>query len=63
MMTELKDQILQFVRDNAARRAAKLAGEYVHAAPEEREAILAGLDFERWLAGACQECLGKPTSR
>ena len=62
MMTELKDQILQFVRDNAARRAAKLAGEYVRARPEEREAILAGLDFERWLAEACQECIGKPTN-
>jgi len=59
-MTELKDQILQFVRDNAARQAAKLAGEYVRATAEEREAILAGLDFERWLEQSCQECLQQP---
>ena len=62
-MTHMNDQILQFVRHNAARQAARLAGEYVRAAPEEREAILAGLDFERWLAEACQECLGKLTNR
>jgi len=61
-MTYLRDQILQSVRHSAARQAAHLAGEYVRARPEEREAILAGLDFERWLAEACQECLGKLTS-
>ena len=56
-MTDPKGHVLQFVRHSAARKAAQLAGEYVRAKPEEREAVLAGLDFERWLEQACQQCL------
>ena len=59
-MTHMKDQILRFVGHSAARKAAQLAGEFVHARPEDREAILAGLDFERWLEQACQQCLRWP---
>ena len=56
-MTKLEDQLLGLVRESAARRAAGLAGEYVRARPEEKEAILAGLDFERWLERTCRQCL------
>ena len=59
-MTELKNQMLQVIRHNADKKVAELAGEFVRVVPQEKEAILAGIDFERWLAETCQECLGKP---
>ena len=55
-MTKLKDQMLRSIERHTAAKAADLAGEFVRAAPEEKEVILAGLDFERWLEHACQEC-------
>ena len=59
-MTKLKDQMVLAVTRNAADKVAKLAGEFAHAAPQEKEAIAAGIDFERWLAETCQECLNQP---
>jgi hypothetical protein len=56
-MSKLKDQILQLIQKNAARKVATLAGEYCRAKPEEREEIQAGIRFERWLAEACHESL------
>ena len=60
-MTELKDQMLRLIQHDAARKASEFAGQFVRAAPEEKEAILAGIDFERWLAETCEECLQKPS--
>jgi len=59
-MTNLKDGMVQLVGQNAAARVAVLAGELVHATPDEKEAILAGLDFEGWLAETCEQCLDRP---
>lgn len=59
-MIELKDQMVRAVANSAATKASTLSGEFVHAPPEEKEAILAGIDFERWLAETCQECLEEP---
>jgi hypothetical protein len=59
-MTGLKDQMLRAVAHNSANKVAELAGEFVHAAPQEKEAIQAGIDFERWLAETCQEYLEEP---
>ena len=56
-MNKLKNQILQLIQQNSRRKVAALAGEYVRAKPEEREAIHAGIEIERWLAETCQECL------
>ena len=56
-MTKVRDQMLQVIRHNAAGKVAELSGELVRAPPEEKEAILAGLDFEKWLEQACRECL------
>ena len=47
------------VARNAADKIANLAGEFVHAAPEEKEAIAAGIDFERWLAETCRDSLDR----
>jgi hypothetical protein len=60
-MTKLMDQMLQLIQHDADRKLAEFAGQFVRAAPEEKETILAGIDFERWLAETCEECLQKPS--
>jgi hypothetical protein len=55
-MSEVKDMLLEAVRRRAEREAARLAGEFVRAAAEDKEAILAALEFERWLAETCWFC-------
>ena len=56
-MTKLKDQMVLAVARNATNKIAKLAGEFSHAAPEDKEAIQAGIDFERWLKETCRDSL------
>ena len=56
-MNELKRQILRIIGQKAADRAAALSREYVHAKSEEREAIQAGIEFERWLSQVSRWCL------
>lgn len=55
-MTQTKDRILRRVQEKAAEEAEDLARELARAASEEKEAILAGLEFEQWLAESCREC-------
>ena len=57
-MGELKDRIIRLIEQNAAKKVSDLSGEYVPANPEEKEAIQAGIEIERWVAESCQECLG-----
>jgi hypothetical protein len=38
-------------------RAARLSKEYLKAKPEEKEAIIAGIEIEKWLSEICQDCL------
>lgn len=59
-MTGLKNQMLRAVAHNALRQMSSLADQYPHAPPEEKEVIQAGIDFERWLAETCEECLSSP---
>ena len=49
-----KDQILKAIESKALREAAYLAGEFARAASEEREHILAALEYEKWLAKCCK---------
>jgi len=56
-MSKLKDQIIRLIEKNAAGKVATLAGQYVRAKPEEREAIQAGIEIERWLAETARQCL------
>lgn len=58
-MSELKDQIVRLIEQDARARVAALASSYPHARPEEREEILAGIEFEQWLADTCEFCLEK----
>ena len=55
-MIPVKEAMLEVVRRRAEREAARLAGEFVRAASEDKEAILAALDFEKWLAEGCAAC-------
>ena len=56
-MGELKDRIVRLIEQNAAKKVSELSGEYIRAKPEEKEAIQAAIDVERWLAESCQDCL------
>ena len=56
----IEDLILEAVRQRAEREAAYLAGEFARAASEEREAILAALHFEQWLAASSTARLQRP---
>jgi len=59
-MTKLKEQMLRLIEKGAAAKAADFASQLARAAPAKKEQILAGLEFERWLAEMCEECLQKP---
>ena len=57
IMNVLKINLLRIVRQKAAERAAALSREYINAKPWEKEAIVAGINFEKWLSQACDMCL------
>ena len=57
----IKDVILKRVQRRAQAEAEFLAGEFARAASEEKEAILASLEFEKWLAEACDDASGEPS--
>ena len=56
-MTGLKDQMLKIIAANSTALMADLADEFVRAPAEEKEAIAAGIDFERWLKDTCRVSL------
>jgi hypothetical protein len=56
-MNDLKNRLLLAIAANSVRKTRQLVNQFAQAKPEEREAIQAGIDFERWLAEVCQECL------
>ena len=58
-MNELKDQIIALIQYKAEQDAAELAGDFARAASEEKEELLAALEFEKWLAETCAVCLEK----
>ena len=55
-MNEVKDMILKALCKRAEREAARLAGEFARSAAEEKEAILAALEFEQWFSQSCRFC-------
>ena len=59
-MRNPKDIQLEIIQRKAEQEAAFLAGEFARAASEEKEEILATMEFERWLAESCQACLDRP---
>ena len=55
-MDMLKKTMLAVVEVRARVALGELATELVRSPPAEKEAILAGIEFERWLAAGCREC-------
>jgi len=56
-MTESKEPIIRLIEQNARRKVAELAGQYLQAPPEDRETIQSGIEIEKWLADSCRETL------
>jgi len=56
-MSNIKDLLFQLIEERAWYRTGKLAGELVRAPSPEKEPILAELEFQRWLAESCGECI------
>jgi hypothetical protein len=56
-MSEMKDQMIRLIQYKAEQEAAQLAGEFARAASEEREDILAALEYDKWMAETCALCL------
>ena len=54
-MQDDKDHLLRAIEAKAWREVERLAGEFARNPAADREAILAGLEFERWLAVSCRE--------
>ena len=53
----MNKKILSAIQHRSERNIGKLANEYIRSKPEEREAIMAGIEIERDLAETCQICL------
>lgn len=57
MRTRQKEKILQAIMVKADQEAAELSRQLVRADSQEKEAIMAALEYQMWLAESCQECL------
>jgi len=58
-MGVLKKQLVRIIGENAGTRAAKLSKEYIKADSGEKEAIQAGIRFEKWMYEMAQLCLNR----
>jgi len=56
-MRDIKELLLRGIEAEAACRIGRLASELVHARSRDKELILAELEFQRWLADTCSDCL------
>jgi hypothetical protein len=55
-MVRTTDLMIEVIRRKSLAEARYLAGEFARAASEEREAILAALENEQWVAECCDLC-------
>ena len=55
-MREDKNALLRAIEARAARRLGRLARELVRSRSEDKELILADLEFQRLLAESCLDC-------
>lgn len=56
-MSKLKDQIIRLIEADSREKVAAFATTFAQAPPEEKEIFLAAMEFERWMADTCRECL------
>lgn len=59
-MRRIKDRLAEIIGQEACRRTGELAGELVRAESDDKEAILAEMELQRWLAETAEESLGRP---
>jgi hypothetical protein len=59
-MDDLKHSMLRMIGTKAYEDACRLSEQLMADQSREAEAIQAGLDFERWLASSCRQCLRTP---
>lgn len=59
-MENPKDLLIEAIRQRSERESACLATEFARAASQDKEAILAELELERWVAESCEVCLDRP---
>ena len=53
----IKKRLLEGIEIRARRRLSELSLEYIGAPDSEKEAVHAGIEFERWLADSCRDLL------
>lgn len=53
-MERMMDDLIECIRRHSIRRMGQLAAELAEAPSEDKEAVLAELDFERWRADCCE---------
>jgi len=56
-MRKLKTNLLKIMRQRSDARAAQLSRGYLKVRPEQREAVMAGIEIEKWLSQVCDDCL------
>lgn len=59
-MKGIKESLIEAICQRSEQEAAYLAGEFARAASEDKEAILAALELEQWVAESCEICLDRP---
>ena len=59
-MRSKKDTLIEGIRRKAEHEAGHLSGQFARAASEDKEAILAELELEQWVAESCEVCLDRP---
>ena len=55
-MQDPKDLMICIIEAKARRRVANLAHQLIRAPSQQRELVLAELDYTRWLAETCHLC-------
>ena len=58
-MRNIREQLLRGIEAKAMRRTGRLASELVRARSRDKELVLAELEYQRWLADTCGDCLDK----
>jgi hypothetical protein len=56
-MRKFKERLLRIMQQRSDDRAARLSKEYLRARPQDREAIMAGIEIEKWFSEICEICL------
>ena len=59
MMNTIRNLMVRDIEARSTKELGRLSREFARAPSEEKEAILAEMDFERFMADTCHVCLGE----